>query len=108
ECVATGGGAGDPATLPDQALKLMTFPDPHIHMSPDASRDQLVRLTTWLSVERDDFGTKHDGVDAGQAPANQHVEATLSASKVDWDMGDGSKFTCDNPTPYDPQNPNAP
>ena len=91
-----------------QALKQIAFPDPHIHMSPDARRDQLVGLTTWLSVDAGDLGTKHDSVTAGAPGSAQTVEATLGASKVDWDMGDGSRFTCENPTPYDPQHPNAP
>jgi hypothetical protein len=85
-----------PASTGAQQIKLITFPHPTIHMSPDpAKADQVVGWTTWLWVEQKDFDAIHNETNAPPV----HTVADLTASQsVTWDMGDGSPpFTCQGP-----------
>jgi hypothetical protein len=93
EWVAESGSAAA-GTSPADVVKQITFPQPHIHLNPDASRDQLVGLPTWMWVDPTDIGTVGDGAVAQNAVASQTVIASLTATDVEWDMGDGTTVTC--------------
>jgi hypothetical protein len=88
EWVAQSGSPGA-GTSPADVIKQITFPTPHIHLNPDASHDQVVGLPTWMWVDGGDIGTVGDRATAENPTASQTVVASLTATEVEFDMGDG-------------------
>ena len=102
--VPAGRPAVDPAVLARQATRYLPLPVPGIRTNPPPSRDQLVRLRTWLWLDRTTWGARSA---TASVPG---VSATVTALPVSvaWVMGDGGRVVCRGPgTPYDPTRPEA-
>ena len=97
--IPTGGAAPppDPAVLAQNAWDQLQVPSPVVRTSPPSGQDAVVNLPTWLWV---DDGT-WDPVSQSAQAGGVTVTATAKATKVVWDLGDGTTVTCNGPgTPY--------
>lgn len=93
----------DPRVLVYQVVAGMDLEPIRMGTAPESGPDRigLVGMPVWLWVDDPDphtFGPISDG--ASQGPLS--VTVTAGVASVDWDMGDGETFVCDNPgTPYE-------
>ena len=88
----------DPMVLVRQVVAGLDLEPIRMGTAPESGPDRmgLVGMPVWLWVDRPDehtFGPVSDG--ASQGPLS--VTVTAQVASVDWDMGDGSTFSCDNP-----------
>lgn len=84
-----------PEELAAQARAQLRLPSPLIASSPAGT--QLVRLPTWLWLDRDGWLSRT----ATAAVPAVSVTATATPVSVVWSMGDGSTVTCTGPgTPF--------
>jgi hypothetical protein len=102
----SGAGAPelvDPVTLADEAIERMRLNAPRIGMTPlDPGAPLLVGMDAWLWADND--GPRGYGpISASATAGSTTVTARAKATKVVWDMGDGTRVTCRNPgTPWRP------
>ena len=84
----------DPVTLAEEAIERMRLVAPRIGMTPlDPEAPLLVGVDAWLWL--DDRGPRGYGPITRSASAGSvSVRATAKVTKVVWDMGDGTRFTC--------------
>ncbi|MDI2127150.1 ATP/GTP-binding protein [Yinghuangia seranimata] len=86
-----------PAQLAQVAVSRLRLPSPVVGTSP--SGDQVVRVPTWLWVDRSVWGP----VSATAAVPGVSVTATAVPVSVVWSMGTGESVNCAGPgTPYVP------
>ncbi len=84
-----------PEELAQQARSQLRLPSPRIVSNPAGT--QLVRLPTWLWLERGSWGTRS----ATASVPGVSVTAVARPTSVSWSMGDGAEFTCAGPgTPF--------
>jgi hypothetical protein len=84
-------------TVVERAVRQLRLPQPVIRTSPDAGVDQVVRVPTWLWVERSDW----EPVSTSVAVTGVRVTATARPVRAVWSMGDGGSVVCRGPgTPY--------
>ncbi|MCQ4084388.1 hypothetical protein NGB36_28355 [Streptomyces sp. RB6PN25] len=94
---AAAGSHASPEALAQQAVRQLQLPLPVIRMNPDASAAQVVRVPTWLWVDR---GVWRPVSKTVQVPGVT-VTATATPQQVIWSMGDGGSVSCAGPgTPY--------
>jgi hypothetical protein len=91
--------------LAQQAANSVPLPSPAIRMNPAVGQEQVVRMTTWLWIDRTDWQPVSATATAGPVS----VTATAAPTSVEWRMGDGSgDVVCNGPgTAYDPSRPAA-
>jgi hypothetical protein len=90
----------DASELASDAWDVSRIPLPDIQLNPDESRDQVVRVPTWMWVG------EWLPVSASASAGGVTVTVQATPSHVEWQMGDGSLVVCDGPgTPYDPSRP---
>jgi len=102
---AVGGRPGgiDPRLLAELQVATFELPPPGVQTSPDPASPQIVRVPVWLWL---DDGWETMSATATAGPVTSTVTAT--PTRVVWDMGVGTPWTCDNPgTPYDPTRADA-
>ncbi len=93
-----------PVTVALQAARQLALSSPSIEMAPPPGRPQLVGVATWLWIAPATWQTLSASASAGPVTTT----ATAVPTKVVWDMGDGSRLTCDGPgTPYSASDPNG-
>lgn len=91
---ASGPSAGE---LGGRAVEELRLPSPVIRLSPSEDAVQMVRVPTWLWVER---GVWEPVAETVSVPGLS-VTATARPVRVVWSMGDGGQVVCDGPgTPY--------
>jgi len=84
-----------PEELAEQARSQLRLPSPVIASSPAGT--QLVRLPTWLWVDRAVWQPRS----ATASVPGVSVTATATPTSVSWSMGDGATVTCAGPgTPF--------
>lgn len=94
---AAGPALVSPAQLAQVAVSRLRLPSPVLGTSP--SGDQVVRVPTWLWVDRSVWGP----VSATAQVPGVSVTATAVPVSVTWSMGTGDSVTCQGPgTPYTP------
>ncbi|HEX6419413.1 MAG TPA: hypothetical protein VFZ77_13010, partial [Acidimicrobiales bacterium] len=94
----------DLAALARQARDQVPFTHPVPATSPAIALEQITGLPTWLWIDPAGWRT----LAARAEIPGFWVEATATPRRVVWDMGDGTRVTCDGPgTPYDPAVPDA-
>jgi hypothetical protein len=87
--------APDPAALAERARDQLRLAGPRIGMNP--AGDQLVRLPTWLWLDRAGWNE----VSATAAAGGVSVTAVARPVQVTWSLGDGATVTCAGPgTPF--------
>lgn len=93
-----GGGRGIPAsTVVERVVKQLRLPQPLIRTSPDMGSVQVVRVPTWLWVERSGWRP----VSTSVAVNGVTVTATARPIRAVWSIGDGGGVVCSGPgTPY--------
>jgi hypothetical protein len=94
-----GGGPGvpPPGVLGQIARRLLLLPSPVIRSSPAPGDLQLVRLPTWLWVNRAMWVPRSKTA----VVPGERVTATATPVSVTWRMGDGSAVLCRGPgIPY--------
>ncbi len=87
----------DPLVLARRARDRVAVPEPAVHLSPAADRNQVVNLPTLLWIDPSQWQPVTASASAGG------VTATVAARpvSVEWDMGNGDILTCPGPgTPY--------
>lgn len=85
-----------PAQLARSAYNNLALPRPTVELSPVGR--QLVNLPTWLAVTGGwDERSATAGVPAAAGRPAVSVTASARPTKVVWDLGDGSRLTCDGP-----------
>ncbi|GAA3041052.1 hypothetical protein LV79_003801 [Actinokineospora globicatena] len=80
-----------PRVLAETARSRLTLPVPLISASP--AQNQLVRLPTWLWVDRAAWAP----VTASASVPGVSVTATARPISLTWSMGDGTTVTCNGP-----------
>ncbi len=94
------GGGTSPATLAAQAINQMVLLGPDIGIAPDTAGAGLVGLPVWMwtAVGPQTWGPNS----ATAAVPGLSVTATARATRIDWNMGDRTTVTCNDPgTAYD-------
>jgi hypothetical protein len=92
-----GPGAPPPGVLGQIARRLLVLPSPVIRSSPAPGDLQLVRLPTWLWVNRAVWVPRSKTA----VVPGERVTATATPVSVTWRMGDGSAVFCRGPgIPY--------
>jgi hypothetical protein len=92
-----GGEMSGPAAMERQVVRQLVLPDPVIRMSPDEKHAQLVRVPTWMWLDRAMWKPVSKTV---QAPGVV-VTAKAIPQTATWAMGDGSTVMCEGAgTPY--------
>ncbi|WP_232792517.1 hypothetical protein [Actinacidiphila yeochonensis] len=91
-------GRGVPVEMVvERAVKQLRLPEPVIRTSPDSAVDQVVRVPTWLWVERSGWRP----VSTSVAVEGVRVTATARPVQTTWSMGEGGEVVCHGPgTPY--------
>ncbi|MFJ5680819.1 hypothetical protein [Streptomyces sp. NPDC093097] len=80
-----------------RVVSQLRLPRPVIRMSPREDLAQVVRVPTWMWVERKTW----DAVTSSVAVDGMEVTATARPRKAVWSMGDGGSVVCHGPgTPY--------
>lgn len=88
-----------PEVLARQAYDQVPLVIPQPRTAPPADADQVVGFPTWLWVEP----AVWQAFTAEAAIPGLSVTVTATPRQVAWDMGDGTRFTCDGPgTPWNP------
>jgi hypothetical protein len=96
-CAAGGGGQPPPtpAELAQQAIDQFIPHVPEIHTNPPQGKAALVGLPVWLYLDDTQWV---DGITPIRADAGENwTAATIKPARVVWNMGDGTKLTCDGP-----------
>ncbi|MDQ8707513.1 ATP/GTP-binding protein [Streptomyces sp. LHD-70] len=91
--------AVDPAQLAQEAVDKMTLLGPDIAINPKPGGRGLVGMPVWMAADQSQntWGPNSASASAGGLTAT----ATAKVTQVVWDMGDGTKVTCQGPgTPY--------
>jgi len=92
----------DVAALAQQAADAVAIPQPGVHFNPSEQQGAVVNVPTWLWVDPATW----QPVTAQAAAGGVVVTATATPQRVDWDMGNGDRVSCDGPgTPYDAGRP---
>lgn len=97
---AGAGGAGPtPAELAQQALAQMTLLGPDIGIAPKPDGKGVVGMPVWMWAN--DTPNRWGPVTASASAGAVTVNATAQVTKIEWQMGDGTKITCNGGgTPY--------
>ena len=83
--------------LAQQAWDQLQIPTPVVRTSPPSGQDAVVNLPTWLWVDDNFWAPVSQSASAGGVTST----ATATPVKIVWDMGDGTRVTCNGPgTPY--------
>jgi hypothetical protein len=91
------GPVPDPAAVAQSAWAKLRLPSPVIRSNPDASKtDVLVTVPVWLWVDGSSWGSRS----ATASVPGLSVTATAAATKVVWQVGDGTSITCRQGTPW--------
>lgn len=97
-----GGGAPappSPAEVAQQAVELLPLGAPDIRLAPPSSGLVGVPVWMWVQTSEETWGP----ISRTASVRGVSVTATAQASRVVWDMGDGTTVTCHSPgTPYTP------
>jgi hypothetical protein len=94
---SAGQGALSDDAVMERAVKQLRLPEPVIRTSPDAGVDQVVRVPTWLWVDRSGWKP----VSTSVAVEGVRVTATARPVRAVWSMGEGGSVVCRGPgTPY--------
>ncbi|WP_329462065.1 hypothetical protein [Streptomyces sp. NBC_01431] len=98
EVPGKGGDAGPaPAVVAQQAVQELVLPDPVIRMNPDQGHAQLVRVPTWMWLDRGMW----QPVSKTVSVPGVSVTATAIPRTAAWVMGDGATVVCAGAgTPY--------
>lgn len=93
-----GGGEKIPVeVVARQAVGELVMPEPVIRTSPDEKRAQLVRVPTWLWIDKGVW----EPVSKTVKVPGVSVTATATPVETIWATGDGSSVVCEGPgTPY--------
>ncbi len=89
--VPEGGPAINIAGLMQQALDEVDPPEPELAMTP--AELHYAQLQSWLAIDPGYWVPRSAIASAGRVT----VTATVTPFQADWDMGDGSVVSCDNP-----------
>ncbi|MEU1627037.1 hypothetical protein ABZ746_17290 [Streptomyces sp. NPDC020096] len=93
-----------PEAVARQAVSQLRLPSPQIRMNPDAAVAQVVRVPTWMWIDRADW----QPVSQRAEVPGVEVTATATPQRVVWTMGDGGSVTCaGSGTPYSSRFPAA-
>ena len=86
-----------PQQLADEAVRALRPPAPAIRLNPKPPVPQLVRLPSWVWLDRSSWGPRT----ATASVPGMSVTATATPTKVVFTTGDGTSFTCAGPgTPW--------
>lgn len=92
----------DVGALAQQAADSVAIPSPGVQFNPSEQQGAVVNVPTWLWVDP----AAWQPVTAQASAGGVVVTATAAPQRVDWDMGNGDRVTCDGPgTPYDSSRP---
>ncbi|MET9036982.1 hypothetical protein [Streptomyces mirabilis] len=87
----------DPAVVARQVVRELVLPDPVIRTNPDEKHAQLVRVPTWMWLDR----AMWKPVSKTANVPGVSVTATAIPQKATWAMGDGAAVVCEGAgTPY--------
>lgn len=87
----------DPAVVAQQVVRELVLPDPVIRTSPDEKHAQLVRVPTWMWLDR----AMWKPVAKTAKVPGVSVTATATPRSATWRMGDGETEVCEGSgTPY--------
>jgi hypothetical protein len=93
-----GGVRPGPAAVERQVVRQLVLPAPVMRMSPDERHAQLVRVPTWMWLDRHRMWKP---VSKTVKVPGVVVTATAAPQSATWVMGDGSTVVCEGPgTPY--------
>ncbi|MGW2317411.1 hypothetical protein [Streptomyces sp. NPDC001680] len=96
------GPRPDPEVVARQAVRELVLPEPVIRTNPDEKHAQLVRVPTWMWLDR----AMWKPVSKTATVPGVSVTATAIPQSASWVMGDGSTVTCEGPgTPYSAKYP---
>ncbi|MFE9571070.1 hypothetical protein ACFYMW_21530 [Streptomyces sp. NPDC006692] len=92
-----GSAVPSPAVVAQQAVQELVLPQPVIRMNPDEKHAQLVRVPTWMWLDRGMW----QPVSRTVSVPGVSVTATAIPRAAAWAMGDGKTVVCAGPgTPY--------
>lgn len=92
-----GGAEPEPAVVAQQAVRELVLPEPVIQTNPDEKHAQLVRVPTWMWLDR----AMWKPVSATAKVPGVSVTATAIPRSAKWRMGDGKTVVCEGAgTPY--------
>ncbi|QIY94475.1 hypothetical protein HEP87_11205 [Streptomyces sp. S1D4-11] len=90
----------DPAVVAQQVVRELVLPDPVIRTNPDERHAQLVRVSTWMWLDR----AMWRPVSKTATVPGVTVTATAIPRMATWLMGDGQRVVCEGAgTPYSPK-----
>jgi hypothetical protein len=90
----------DPAVVAQQVVRELVLPDPVIRTNPDEKHAQLVRVPTWMWLDR----SMWKSVSKTAKVPGVSVTATAIPRKATWLTGDGQTVVCEGAgTPYSPK-----
>lgn len=91
------GPRPDPEVVARQVVHELVLPEPVIRTNPDEKHAQLVRVPTWMWLDR----AMWKPVSKTATVPGVSVTATAIPQRATWVMGDGSTVMCEGPgTPY--------
>ncbi|MGE6734683.1 hypothetical protein [Streptomyces sp. NPDC059900] len=85
-----GGARPEPAVVAQQAVRELVLPDPEIRTNPDETYAQLVRVPTWMWLDR----VMWKPVSETAKVPGVSVTATAIPRSATWRMGDGTTVMC--------------
>ncbi|MFC7305130.1 hypothetical protein ACFQVC_12975 [Streptomyces monticola] len=89
--------APDPEVIARQVVRELVLPEPEIRTNPDEKHAQLVRVPTWMWLDRSMWKPVSE---TAKVPGVT-VTATATPRRATWVMGDGKMVVCrDEGTPY--------
>ncbi|MFE9555444.1 hypothetical protein ACFYOD_18470 [Streptomyces sp. NPDC006703] len=92
-----GSAVPSPSVVAQQAVQELVLPQPVIRMNPDEKHAQLVRVPTWMWLDRGMW----QPVSKTVSVPGVSVTATAIPRAAAWAMGDGKTVVCAGPgTPY--------
>ncbi len=99
----------DPVVLAERAVEQMGLRAPALTMTPrDPDAPLLVGVDAWLWLDDADR-TMVGPVTRTASAGPVSVTATAAVTSVEWDLGDGTRLTCDGPgTPWSPDQGTGP
>ncbi|MFE6158811.1 hypothetical protein ACFQ7F_07825 [Streptomyces sp. NPDC056486] len=86
-----GGARPEPAVVAQQAVRELVLPDPEIRTNPDETYAQLVRVPTWMWLDR----VMWKPVSQTAKVPGVSVTATAIPRSATWRMGDGKTVVCE-------------
>lgn len=87
-----GRARPEPAVVAQKALRELVLPDPEIRTNPDEKHAQLVRVPTWMWLDR----AMWKPVSETAKVPGVSVTATAIPRSATWRMGDGKTVVCDS------------